>query len=46
MSDSPMGASEGSDKGLVGNTLSVSGAELPVTLVATGGTLVSVASVT
>lgn len=37
-----MGTSGGSDKGLVCNTLSVSGVELSVTLVSAGGALMSV----
>lgn len=41
VSDFPMGT----DKGLVGNILSVSEIELCVTLVSAGGALVSVASV-
>lgn len=45
MSDSPTGTSVGSDKGLVGNSLSVSEVELSATLVSAGGALVSVASV-
>lgn len=45
VSDSPLGTSEYSDIGLVGNTLSLSGAELSITLVYAGGALVSVASV-
>lgn len=45
VSDCPMGTSGVSDKGLVGNTLSVSEVELSVTLVSAGGALVSVASV-
>lgn len=45
VSDSPMGISGGSDRELVGSTLSVSRAELSVTLVQAGGALLSVASV-
>lgn len=45
VSGSPMGVSEGSDKEPVGNTLSVSAAELPATPVSAGGAPVSVASV-
>ena len=43
VSDSPTGANEGSDKGSMDNTLSVSGVELSAS--SAGGSLMSVASV-
>lgn len=45
VSDSPMGTGGSSDKRLVGNTLSVSGIELSLSLAPAGGAVMSVASV-